>query len=299
MHGYDTYDYGARGYYAASGRFMTVDPLAEKYYSISPYAYCGGDPVNRIDPTGMSEFDWHPETEGSNNWIADNGDSDYTLSIQKGISLDEAKKLFSNLNRWDNGKDKNGIVSTDGHMLNTGDDYHDSFGYALFGELVSGKIDDRGYGPWNPDAIQLEAGVSAKIAGVANYSAGIGLISSGRNTGISVATSGTPALNLSDLLDFKELKMVKFGAYFSFNMFVNHTNNSQSLDAYRNGGVSTTVGLGIGLTHGQAANANTAFATGPFAPASSAYYDSYGFTLNSGFGFSRAPTYTWIWEPFK
>ena len=38
MHGYDTYDYGARGYYPASGRFMTVDPLAEKYYSISPYA---------------------------------------------------------------------------------------------------------------------------------------------------------------------------------------------------------------------------------------------------------------------
>jgi len=52
MHGLDTYDYGARGYYPAMGRFMTVDPLAEKYYSISPYAYCGGDPVNRIDPDG-------------------------------------------------------------------------------------------------------------------------------------------------------------------------------------------------------------------------------------------------------
>jgi RHS repeat-associated protein len=53
MHGYDTYDYGARGYYAAMGRFTTVDPLAEKYYSISPYSYCGGNPVNRIDPDGM------------------------------------------------------------------------------------------------------------------------------------------------------------------------------------------------------------------------------------------------------
>ena len=53
MHGYDTYDYGARGYYAASGRFMTVDPLAEKDYSVSPYAYCSGNPVNRIDPTGL------------------------------------------------------------------------------------------------------------------------------------------------------------------------------------------------------------------------------------------------------
>jgi len=29
-----------------------VDPLAEKYYSISPYAYCAGNPVNRIDYDG-------------------------------------------------------------------------------------------------------------------------------------------------------------------------------------------------------------------------------------------------------
>jgi RHS repeat-associated protein len=57
MHGYDTYDYGARGYYAAMGRFMTVDPLAEKYYSISPYAYCAGNPVRYIDLKGMDLFD--------------------------------------------------------------------------------------------------------------------------------------------------------------------------------------------------------------------------------------------------
>ncbi|MFZ4455216.1 MAG: DUF6443 domain-containing protein [Bacteroidales bacterium] len=52
MHGYDTYDYGARGYYPATGRFSTVDPLAEKYYSISPYVYCTNNPVNAIDNNG-------------------------------------------------------------------------------------------------------------------------------------------------------------------------------------------------------------------------------------------------------
>ena len=52
MNGYDTYDYGARGYYPAMGRFTGVDPLCEKYYSISPYAYCAGNPVSRIDPNG-------------------------------------------------------------------------------------------------------------------------------------------------------------------------------------------------------------------------------------------------------
>ena len=53
MHGFDTSDYGARGYYPASGRFMTVDPLAELTPSISPYAYCKGNPVRNIDPSGM------------------------------------------------------------------------------------------------------------------------------------------------------------------------------------------------------------------------------------------------------
>ena len=36
MSGYDTFDYGWRGYYPAMGSFQTIDPLAEKYYSISP-----------------------------------------------------------------------------------------------------------------------------------------------------------------------------------------------------------------------------------------------------------------------
>ncbi len=52
MHGYDTYDCGARGMYPALMRFTTPDPLAEKYYSVSPYAYCGDNPVNLIDPDG-------------------------------------------------------------------------------------------------------------------------------------------------------------------------------------------------------------------------------------------------------
>ncbi len=55
-HGLDWYDYGARHYDAAIVSWPTMDPLAEKYYSISPYAYCGGNPVNAIDEKGDSIF---------------------------------------------------------------------------------------------------------------------------------------------------------------------------------------------------------------------------------------------------
>ena len=36
------------------GRFTTIDPLAEKYPSLSPYAYCNGNPVNFVDPDGRA-----------------------------------------------------------------------------------------------------------------------------------------------------------------------------------------------------------------------------------------------------
>ena len=39
MHGLDWYDYGARHYDAALGRWMCVAPLAEKYFNVSGYIY--------------------------------------------------------------------------------------------------------------------------------------------------------------------------------------------------------------------------------------------------------------------
>lgn len=52
-HGLDWYDYSARHYDAALGRFTTMDPLAEKYFSFGSYTYCINNPIKYVDPTGQ------------------------------------------------------------------------------------------------------------------------------------------------------------------------------------------------------------------------------------------------------
>ena len=42
----------ARIYDPKIGMFISVDPQAGSYPGTYPYTYCGGDPVNRVDPTG-------------------------------------------------------------------------------------------------------------------------------------------------------------------------------------------------------------------------------------------------------
>ena len=47
------YDFNARMYDPALGRFLSVDPMAEGYRHLSPYAYCAGNPVVYADKDGQ------------------------------------------------------------------------------------------------------------------------------------------------------------------------------------------------------------------------------------------------------
>ena len=45
-------DFGARQYDPFTARWTTIDPMAAKYASLSPYSYCAGNPVNMVDSDG-------------------------------------------------------------------------------------------------------------------------------------------------------------------------------------------------------------------------------------------------------
>ena len=67
------------------GRFMSIDPKAEEFYHISPYAYCAGDPVNMVDPDGEVCGVYYDEY---GNYIADDNIDDGKLYITNKETVD-------------------------------------------------------------------------------------------------------------------------------------------------------------------------------------------------------------------
>ena len=49
--------YGSRYYSSDLGIWLSVDPQAAKYPSLSPYVYCANNPIKLVDPNG-EEIDW-------------------------------------------------------------------------------------------------------------------------------------------------------------------------------------------------------------------------------------------------
>ncbi len=81
-------DYSARMYDPVIARWMSVDPLAEKYYPMGGYNYCAGNPICIVDPQG--------DTINVNNigTIISNDNTDDVVMMQNG----EEQSFLGHLN---------------------------------------------------------------------------------------------------------------------------------------------------------------------------------------------------------
>jgi RHS repeat-associated protein len=89
----EIYDFHARGYDPVLGRTWQIDPMAEKYYSLSSYSWVANNPIILMDPTGM-EIDWG-QLEWKEKRIA-------KRALRKHNSSGTYKNLYKQLKKSDN-----------------------------------------------------------------------------------------------------------------------------------------------------------------------------------------------------
>ncbi len=92
--GLNWYDYGARNFDSALGRWISLDPVSEFYFEASPFSYGNNNPILYIDPNGMwtvnitSNTDKEGNVSYSLSFTAQAGDNLESLSKQLGISVE-------------------------------------------------------------------------------------------------------------------------------------------------------------------------------------------------------------------
>ncbi len=102
--GLDTYDFGARMYFADRLQWGQMDPMSEKYYDVSPYVYCANNPLINIDSDGRDYSVY-----------VDNDYGTILISAFFFCTLRDYERCSNDCNYWNQ---QSGLFSAGNYMIN-------------------------------------------------------------------------------------------------------------------------------------------------------------------------------------
>ncbi len=117
--------FGARYYHSDISVWLSVDPLADKYPSLSPFMYCAGNPVILVDPDGRNFEEWEVllRKDGTIkvNWLSDKGGDNlqivnFSKENSQGDHIQTAKPIALDVNKNDFKKalERNNLIAAQG-----------------------------------------------------------------------------------------------------------------------------------------------------------------------------------------
>ena len=104
--------FGARYYSSDLSIWLSVDPMSDKYPSLSPYVYCADNPVRCVDPNGE-------EISSPDGWIVDN--TNKTLTWVNNEGGDMFQYVSGKLESFKSKKDFVSKYAAKGYKINSGD----------------------------------------------------------------------------------------------------------------------------------------------------------------------------------